>query len=65
LTSLIWAAIHLQYDWYGQTMIFLGGILLGCARWRTGSVLLPMLLHGLMNLVASAELTAYMLLGGG
>ncbi len=56
-TSGVWAGIHLQYDAYGVATIFLGGILLGYARVRTGSLPLCILLHGLMNLVATVEVT--------
>ena len=56
-TSGTWAGIHLQYDAYGMAVIFLGGILLGYARVRTGSLPLCILLHGLMNLVATVEVT--------
>jgi hypothetical protein len=55
LTSLVWAAIHVQYDLYGRFMIFLSGLLLGWARWRTQSVTTPILMHSFMNLVAMLE----------
>jgi membrane protease YdiL (CAAX protease family) len=62
VTSLSWALIHMQYDWFGITTVFLFGLFLGAARLRTGS-LLCVLLHGLMNLIATTEvavLTAMM-----
>ena len=55
ITSLVWAAIHLQYDAYGMGLIFTAGILLGLVRWRTKSVLLPILLHGMINAVATVQ----------
>lgn len=55
LSSALWAAIHLQYDLYGIITIFGIGLLLGWARVKTGSVYLCIVLHGLMNLVATAE----------
>ncbi len=55
LTSAIWALIHFQYDWYNVLQIFAVGLFLGVVRWRTGSVTLPILLHGLMNAVATAQ----------
>jgi uncharacterized protein len=55
LTSLVWAAIHLQYDIYQIGVIFLGGCLLGTARARTGSCRITMGMHFLMNLIATAE----------
>jgi beta-phosphoglucomutase len=55
LTSLIWALIHLQYDFYGIFTIFVSGLLLGYVRLKTGSIYLTMLLHALMNLIATIE----------
>jgi len=55
LTSLLWAGIHLQYDLYGKGVIFAVGLFLGAVRWRTGSITLPVLLHGMMNAVATTQ----------
>jgi membrane protease YdiL (CAAX protease family) len=55
LISVIWAAIHLQYDWFHMSHIVAVGVLFGWLRYRSGSVLLPMLLHALMNLVATIQ----------
>jgi uncharacterized protein len=55
-TSLVWAAIHLQYDWVGMLYVLAGGFLLGMARLRTGSVGLCILLHALMNAGATFEI---------
>ena len=55
LTSLLWSAVHVQYDLYGITIIFLAGLLFGFARWRTGSIYPCVLMHGLMNLVATFQ----------
>lgn len=60
LPALIWAAIHVQYDLYDMSWIFLFGILLGLARWHTASLLMPVLMHMLMNLLATL-VTASML----
>lgn len=48
-TSFLWAIIHLQYDWYVIGQIFVFGLLLGWMRWTTGSVILTILLHALIN----------------
>ena len=53
--SFVWSAIHVQYEIYQIAWIFFAGILLGWARVKTGSVLVCVLLHGLMNLVALIE----------
>ncbi len=52
LTSAVWAAIHVQYDFPGVAFIFFVGILLGSARWKTGSLFLCILLHSMLNLLA-------------
>src|SRR5665811_1564385 len=49
VTSLLWALIHVQYDWYTIGQIFVFGLLLGWMRWATGSTLLTILLHALIN----------------
>jgi uncharacterized protein len=55
VTAILWAAIHLQYDWYGISCIFALGLLLGTARARTNSTLLTMWLHSVINIIATAE----------
>ncbi len=49
VTSLLWALIHVQYDWYVIGQIFIFGLLLGWMRWATGSTILTILLHALIN----------------
>jgi len=53
LTSLAWAAIHLQYDLYDMGVIFAMGLLLGAFRWKTGSLRPALLMHVLNNLAAT------------
>ena len=53
--SLLWAALHIQYDWTGLLQIFLIGLLLGWVRWRSGSLWLTFVLHALFNLEATLE----------
>jgi membrane protease YdiL (CAAX protease family) len=53
--SALWAMMHVQYDWFGILQIFLLGLLLGWARWRSGSTLLAVGLHGLANAWAMIE----------
>ncbi|MGH6666015.1 MAG: lysostaphin resistance A-like protein [Pseudolabrys sp.] len=59
-TSLLWAVIHLQYDWYVIGQIFAFGLLLGWMRWATGSTLLTILLHALINTEGMLETFAYL-----
>ena len=53
--SVLWAALHVQYDWAGVLQIFVIGLFLGWMRWRSGSTLLTFLLHALFNLEGSVE----------
>lgn len=53
--SLLWAGLHLQYDWTGMAEIFAAGLFLGLVRWRSGSTLLTFLLHSLFNLEGMIE----------
>jgi membrane protease YdiL (CAAX protease family) len=53
--SILWAALHVQYDWTGILQIFVIGLFLGWMRWRSGSLLLTILLHALFNLEGMAE----------
>ena len=52
LTSAVWSVVHLQYDWFFVGEIFLLGVVFGWLRKRSGSTILPMILHGTMNMVA-------------
>jgi membrane protease YdiL (CAAX protease family) len=53
--SILWAALHVQYDWTGILQIFVIGLFLGWMRWRSGSTLLTFLLHGLFNVEGTLE----------
>lgn len=55
LTSLCWTTLHIQYGWLELTTIFICGVVLGLIRWKSGSVLLTMVLHAVQNLVAFLE----------
>jgi membrane protease YdiL (CAAX protease family) len=55
LISLLFAVIHMQYDWFGVLQVFCIGLLLGFTRWRSGSTLLTILMHVLANLWATIE----------
>jgi membrane protease YdiL (CAAX protease family) len=58
LTSALWAFIHRQYGLYGIAQVFGIGVVLGFARWRTGSLWTTVFLHGVVNLVSTFELLA-------
>lgn len=60
LTSFLFAIIHLQYDIYGITIVFMAGLLLGVARLKSNSVYVTISMHMLMNLVATIETAIYL-----
>ncbi len=53
--ALLWALMHVQYDWLGISQVFLTGLLLGWIRWRSGSTWLTVVLHMLVNLEGTIE----------
>jgi membrane protease YdiL (CAAX protease family) len=55
LSSLVWTAMHLQYDWFFFGEIFSIGLLLGYLRYRSGSIWLTVFVHGLNNLAATLQ----------
>jgi membrane protease YdiL (CAAX protease family) len=56
--SLLWAILHVQYDWAGVLQVFVVGLFLGWMRWRSGSLILTFFLHGLFNLEGTLETLA-------
>jgi membrane protease YdiL (CAAX protease family) len=55
LTALLWALVHVQYDWFVIAQVFCFGVLLGWLRWASGSTVLTMLMHGLINFEGMLE----------
>ena len=53
LTSLLFAALHVQYSWYGMLSILVFGLILGVIRKRT-STAAAILVHALYDLLAVA-----------
>jgi membrane protease YdiL (CAAX protease family) len=49
LTAFLWSIVHVQYDWFVIAQVFCFGVLLGWLRWASGSAILTMLLHALIN----------------
>lgn len=60
LISLAFAIIHQQYDLTGLTQVFAMALLLGFARYFSGSTVLTMLMHILANLIAMVETFVYL-----
>jgi membrane protease YdiL (CAAX protease family) len=55
LSSLMWTALHLQYDWFFFGEVFSIGLLLGYLRYRSNSTWLTVVIHGLNNLAATLQ----------
>ena len=56
LTSLLWAVMHLQYEFAYVAVIFMIGLVFGYARIKTQSLFVPMTMHMVMNGIASLGL---------
>jgi membrane protease YdiL (CAAX protease family) len=55
LSSIVWTALHLQYDWFFFGEVFSIGLLLGYLRYRFHSTWLTVGVHGLNNLAAVVQ----------
>jgi membrane protease YdiL (CAAX protease family) len=55
LSSLVWTALHLQYDWYFFLEVFCLGLWFGYMRYLSHSTWLTIVLHGLNNLAATVQ----------
>jgi uncharacterized protein len=49
VSAFVWASVHAQYSVYGLGAIFLIGLYLAWVREKTGSLIAPMLCHGVYN----------------
>jgi len=54
-SSLVWTALHLQYDWFFFGEVFSIGLLLGWLRYRSNSTWLTVVVHGVNNLAATLQ----------
>ena len=55
IATILWSLLHVQYDSYGMAHVLVGGVLLGLARYSTGSVVPPILMHMLNNAGGTAQ----------
>jgi hypothetical protein len=55
LSSLVWTALHLQYDWFFCGEVFSIGLLFGYLRYRSNSIWLTIILHGFNNMGAVVQ----------
>jgi CAAX protease family protein len=55
VTALLFAAVHVQYNFAVIVQVFVFGLLLGWFRWASGSTLLTMLMHAMVNFEGMLE----------
>ena len=55
LSSAAWTILHLQYDWFFLGEVFSIGVWLGYMRYRSNSLWLTVVLHGLNNFAALVQ----------
>lgn len=58
-TSATWAIIHTQYGAFDLISIFILGIVLSASRIASGSLLVPIILHGTFNFFAILEMAMF------
>jgi CAAX protease family protein len=63
LSSLLFGLLHFHYSWVGISVCVCAGLLLGWMRWRSGTLLVPILLHSVGNLICLVH-TAISVHGG-
>lgn len=54
-TAGLFAIIHVQYDWFLIAQVFAFGVLFGWIRWASGSTILTMVMHAVVNLEGMVE----------
>lgn len=54
-TAALFAVVHVQYDFYVMGQVFVSGLILGWFRWATGSTILTMLMHAMINFEGMLE----------
>jgi hypothetical protein len=52
LMSITWTSLHYEYGILSMVMLFIFGICLGIARYKTNSLLTPLLMHAFWNAIA-------------
>jgi hypothetical protein len=56
VSTVVFASLHVQYDWYGIGGVAAIGLYLGVVRYRTRSLYLTVVLHAVGNAFATAEM---------
>lgn len=55
VAALVWAAVHVQYEWFYIGQVFAVGLLLGAARSLTASLVPPIAMHALHNAIGTLQ----------
>jgi hypothetical protein len=55
VTAALFAILHVQYDWFVIGQVFVFGLLVGWMRWATGSAIVTMLMHAVINFEGMLE----------
>ena len=55
ISALLFAAVHVQYDLIVIAQVFVFGLLLGFFRWASGSIIVTMLMHAVVNFEGMLE----------
>lgn len=55
ITAVLFAIIHAQYDWIVMLNVLSVGLLFGYARAKSGSLLPPLIIHFMFNLLATIQ----------
>lgn len=55
VVSVVFALLHVQYDWYDTAQVLASGLYLGLVRWKARSLPLLILLHAMQNATATLE----------
>lgn len=58
-TSILWGALHVQYEYYLMAVIVLIGLLLGYVKLKTNSLNLVIFMHFAVNLMAMVQMELY------
>lgn len=56
-TTVLFAAVHIQYDWHGMAAIAVAGLFYGWLRWRSGSLLPSIIAHVGGNALVTAAIS--------
>lgn len=59
VTNTAWTALHAGYSWTGLLDVFVAGLVFSWLLWRTGSLWVPIICHGLYNGLIFAVLWAF------